>query len=178
MNVYRLKNGEEFLVREAAPEDAEPLLEFMNRVGGESDNLLFGKNEAALTPEQQLVFLQQMRENPNAAMFVGLLGDEIVCSAQCGRKGLRSRIMHRGAVAVTVSKSQWGKGIGSCMLEHLLAYARQLGLEILELEVREDNAAAIGLYRKMGFVEIGKYARFFKYGTDCYADALMMQCML
>ena len=42
-------------------------------------------------------------------------------------------------------------------------------IEIIELQVRCDNATAIRLYEKYGFVRLCTYPRFFKIGQD-YAD--------
>lgn len=178
MKPYLLKNGETLTVREAQPQDAQSLLAYMNAVGGESENLLYGENEVTLSLVQEREFLENMQKNPDCAMFVGLLEGEIVASAQCGRRSPRGRIRHRGSIALAVSRSHWGKGIGRCMLEQLKVYAGEIGLEILELEVRADNTSAIALYQKMGFQQTGQYQNFFKYAPGIYADAYLMQCML
>lgn len=178
MKCCKLKSGEELLVREAVPEDARALLDYMNRIGGESDNLLYGKNEIKRTAAQEQEFLYGMQKDPNGAMFVGLLRGQIIGSAQCGRKSPQTRTWHRGSVALAVSKAQWGKGVGRCLMQRLMDYAKEIGLEMLELEVRADNAGAIALYQKTGFVEIGRYKNFFKYAPGVYADALLMQCVL
>ena len=41
----KLKNGQNLILRKANGNDAEKMIEYLNTVGGESDNLLFGKNE-------------------------------------------------------------------------------------------------------------------------------------
>jgi GNAT superfamily N-acetyltransferase len=44
-----------------------------------------------------------------------------------------------------------GAGIGAMLLERIEAKARELNCCRITLEVREDNAVARGLYRKVGF---------------------------
>jgi ribosomal protein S18 acetylase RimI-like enzyme len=44
-----------------------------------------------------------------------------------------------------------GRGVGRALVEATLPAARSKGLARIDLEVRADNAAAIGLYRAVGF---------------------------
>jgi ribosomal protein S18 acetylase RimI-like enzyme len=44
-----------------------------------------------------------------------------------------------------------GQGIGKRLMVQSLAAARAIGLQRVELMVRENNAIAIALYRKVGF---------------------------
>lgn len=69
--------------------------------------------------------------------------------------GAFEEISHTATVGMGVSKSHRGKGLGERLLQACVASARRLGLEKLELEVFATNAAARGLYRKLGFVEEG-----------------------
>lgn len=45
------------------------------------------------------------------------------------------------------------QGIGRCLIEWLVESARVAGIVSIRLELRVDNAAALGLYRSMGFAE-------------------------
>jgi [ribosomal protein S18]-alanine N-acetyltransferase len=58
------------------------------------------------------------------------------------------------------------QGIGRRLLNALLDFA---GNGVVYLEVRTDNAAAIGLYRGAGFVEVGLRKRYYRQsGADAY----------
>ena len=48
-----------------------------------------------------------------------------------------------------------GKGLGTRMVQYLMSQARQNDMGSIFLEVRESNKAAIHLYEKLGFNEIG-----------------------
>ena len=50
-------------------------------------------------------------------------------------------------------------------------------IKIIELEVITDNAGAIALYHKMGFVDIGIY-KFYFYVNGMFKDAIVMQKIL
>jgi [ribosomal protein S18]-alanine N-acetyltransferase len=47
------------------------------------------------------------------------------------------------------------RGLGTRMLNHLMAQAMGEGVRVLYLEVRPSNSAALELYRRAGFVRIG-----------------------
>jgi ribosomal protein S18 acetylase RimI-like enzyme len=49
------------------------------------------------------------------------------------------------------------------------------GVEIVYLMVREDNKAAIALYRKVGFEQVAVLHRDTKINDDLYYDGIMMR---
>lgn len=55
-------------------------------------------------------------------------------------------------------------GIGTCLLESLLERLRSNGVAQVLLEVREDNVAAAGLYKRLGFRESRRVARYYEDG--------------
>ena len=63
------------------------------------------------------------------------------------------------------------QGIGFKLLTHALRQARKEGGEHFTLEVNILNRAAISLYSKAGFAEVGRREKFYN-GTD---DALIME---
>lgn len=62
-------------------------------------------------------------------------------------------------------------GIGSLLMEAVIAKSRALGLSIITLEVRNSNISAQGLYKKYGFEVIGVRKRYY---SDNNEDALIM----
>lgn len=67
---------------------------------------------------------------------------------------------------IGVDPAYQGQGIGRLLLDALLECA---GGGAVYLEVRTDNAAAIGLYRSAGFVEVGLRKRYYRIsGADAY----------
>lgn len=162
---------ERIIIREASPEDAEELLVYMKRIGGESDNLSFGAEGLTITAEQERAFLQGMREDRRCVFYCAWKGEHLVGTGSLS--GLPRRMCHRAELAISVLKTEWGQGIGSRIMEALIAYAGNNGIEILNLEVRSDNAGAIHLYEKFGFRHIGTSPAFFKIGGQ-YADFELM----
>ena len=141
-------------IQRARPEDAPALIEYLNTVGGETDNLTFGEGEFPATVEEEAAFLRREAENPKSLMLA-----------------------HRGSLGISVLREAWGRGVGSALMEEVIAHARAQGVEIIELEVRSDNPRAIRLYEKFGFVRIGHYPGFFKIGGE-YFDCELMNLYL
>ncbi len=80
-------------------------------------------------------------------------------------------------LTIAVAPSQQRKGLGGLMLRAVLDIARENKLRKIFLEVRVSNAAAIGLYRASGFVEIGRRRGYYQQ-ADGREDALLMACEL
>jgi ribosomal-protein-alanine N-acetyltransferase len=70
-----------------------------------------------------------------------------------------------------VTKALQGEGIGSLLLDALLAEADKRSPVVL-LEVRADNEAAQHLYRRRGFIEIGRRRGYYQ---PSGADAVVMK---
>lgn len=166
----------EIVYREAQPKDAATLLEYMKQVGSESDNLSFGAEGLSFSVEQEESILESINSNPHSIMLLAFDGTEIVGNASI-HGSTRPRFSHRYELAVTVRKSHWGRGIGTGLMERLIAFAKEIQAEVLSLEVRSDNHRAIALYRKFGFEKIGTYQKFFKFG-EVYFDADYMNLYL
>ena len=76
--------------------------------------------------------------------------------------------------SVAVDKVFRGHGIGDALLRHLVQKSKELGCNTLTLEVRAGNVAAISLYKKMGFKEVGQRKGYYG-GRE---DALLMDLNL
>lgn len=72
---------------------------------------------------------------------------------------------------VSVRQSYRNKGIAFQMLNILLENGVKQGAEAFTLEVRENNKAAISLYRKLGFIEEGRRRNFYEKPSE---DAIIM----
>jgi RimJ/RimL family protein N-acetyltransferase len=171
--IMKLKNGQNIVIRKAGKKDAQILLDYLNVVGGESDNLLFGANEFDITVEQEEGFIESFKDSKTSVLLAGFIDDKVVCIGSLMTPS-RERISHHGDVAMSVLKEYWGLGIGSLLMAALIEFAKSSGkLENLHLGVKEDNSRAIKLYEKMGFHEIGRYPKFFKINGKYYDEILM-----
>lgn len=169
----KLKDGRELTLRKAEKGDAANILAYLNQVGGESDNLLFGKNGMQLPVEAEEEFIESVNACKTSVMLVGLVENEIACVGSVSASS-RERIAHLGELAVSVAKKYWRLGIGEALMKEMIAFARQTGqLKTLYLGVRDGNDGAIALYHKLGFVEYGRFPGFFHINGQ-FQDELLM----
>lgn len=89
---------------------------------------------------------------PEAGHFILEQDGQPVATAIC---------VHDGAIAglfeVATARGMRGRGFGRRALLSALKWARLCGATVAWLQVEADNAAALGLYRSVGFREIYRY---------------------
>ena len=77
-------------------------------------------------------------------------------------------------LTLAVTADRWGEGIGSALLDGLLAEADRRGCTEIFLEVRVDNDRAQRLYRRRGFTDIGIRRGYYQpSGTDALVMRLV-----
>lgn len=148
------------VIEKAACADAEAILEYLKQIGGETDNLTFGAEGLPFTVDEEAAHIKQLENSADEVMFVAKDNGKIVGDAGLSR--LPRRMKHRGDFGISVVREYWNRGIGSLLLEEIIRFAKENSFEIIELQVRSDNAAAIHLYEKFGFRKFGTHESFFK----------------
>ena len=177
MNETVLKNGQSMIIRIPVPSDARDMIEYLNTVGGESDNLLFSKNEFELTVEQESAHIEKVNADPNILMIVGTVNGTIISAAQI-HSPARKKIAHNCEVGISVRKEYWGKGVGTAIMGELIRHARESGtIRNISLGVKAGNSNAIGLYEKYGFRKIGVHKNYFNIDGN-YDDEILMDLYL
>ncbi|HVE07365.1 MAG TPA: GNAT family N-acetyltransferase [Paraburkholderia sp.] len=63
---------------------------------------------------------------------------------------------HRMTLGIGCEPAVRRRGIGAALMQHAIAFATDHGIEWIDLFVFDDNAAAIALYERFGFVEAGR----------------------
>ena len=101
---------------------------------------------------------------PGRSVFVGRLDGVIAGSAQLVRPPPNNEAQRFAASLTTFFVAPWGRGHGLAreIVEAVEEDARTDGFEILQLDVRESQQAAIQLYLALGFTHWGTnpvYAR-------------------
>ncbi len=68
-----------------------------------------------------------------------------------------------------------GLGLGEAMMRYAIARSREAGAAFITLEVRQSNAPALTLYRKLGFEVMGTRKNYYtKPDEDAYVMALVL----
>lgn len=162
----------DFIIENARPEDAAEILEYLKIVGGETDNLNMGAEGIPITVEVEEAFLRSMLDSSDDVMYAAKADGEIIGIANVSR--LKRRMSHRASIGISVRQCAWHSGVGTALMEALLAFARKNGIEQLELEVRSDNGRAIRLYERFGFTRIGTIPAFLKVNGEDFASDYMV----
>lgn len=79
-----------------------------------------------------------------------------------GFAGIKIFLDDADVMNIVVKKNYRNNGVGSLLLENLIALCNELNLQSLSLEVNEENLPAINLYKKFGFKDIGTRKNYYK----------------
>jgi ribosomal-protein-alanine N-acetyltransferase len=113
--------------------------------------------EEAFTKKQ----ISQLLSDYNSLSLIAREGPEIVgfiIAVICpGRKANRGHV-----VTIDVSPSQRRRGTGTMLLKEMERIFKSKFVDVSFLEVREDNVAALSLYRKLGYKRVGKLENYYK----------------
>lgn len=170
-----LKDGRTCVLRSAEKQDAPEMLRYMVQVLSETPYLLSTPEEFAQMPlEQEESFIESTLSAERAVMITAFDGDRIIGSADLRAVGPRMRVQHRCGMGITILKEYWSVGLGSALMEAVIACAKQLGYEQLELEVMVENRRAISLYTKYGFQVCGCLPNKVRYADGTYAADYQM----
>ena len=171
----KLKNGQVLLLRKPIVDDAENMVKYLNTVGGESDNLLFGENEFHLSVEQEKEYINNLNSN-STLMIIGIIDNNIACIGQIRKFG-RKRIAHNSELSISVKKDYWRMGIGNEVMNELIEFAKNNNIRNISLGVKASNNKGINLYKKCGFKEIGRHKNCFNI-NGIYDDEILMDLYL
>jgi RimJ/RimL family protein N-acetyltransferase len=172
-NEVILKNNKVLMIRNAEVEDACAIIEYLNIVGGESDNLLFGAGEFRLNVDQERAYIEDLSKDENSLMLVGVIENKVVSVALITGSN-KKRIQHNKDLSISVKKEYWNSGVGYAMMVQLVDFAkRNQSIKNVSLGVRATNQYAIKLYEKLGFERIGIHKNFFCIDGNYYDEILM-----
>ncbi|WP_274626234.1 ribosomal protein S18-alanine N-acetyltransferase [Arvimicrobium flavum] len=78
-------------------------------------------------------------------------------------------------LTVAVARASRRSGLGWQLMDAVLRELHHERAEALFLEVDESNAPALGLYRRLGFREVGKRPAYYEHGGGARSGALVMR---
>lgn len=107
--------------------------------------------------------LKQELENENTTYIIAKEKEEVV-----GFAGISVCIDEATLNNIVVKKSCRGRGIGGELLESLIDICSDLNLKTFTLEVNTTNEAAIRLYKKFGFKNLGTRKKYYNNTQDAY----------
>ncbi len=133
----------------------------------------------AMTKAPNLERITDFIKNQVIARGVGIVAvadDDVVgwCDLVPGTVVTQS---HSASLGMGLLPAYRGQGLGKRLLDAAIAAAREKGFHRITLQVNADNAPAIALYRRAGFVHEGTQRDATKRG-DSFCDSLVMGLIL
>lgn len=130
---------------------------------------------AAVAKLEQLCFTAPWSENsiaseidnPLSLWIVAMDGEHLV-----GYVGSQSVMGEADMMNLAVCPEYRRKGIGKKLVEELIIALKEKEVSCLLLEVRSENSAAIELYSKLGFIQVGRRPNYYTKPKD---DALILR---
>ena len=161
----------DFHIRRAQPSDAAGFVQMM------ADPEVFGGLLQQPYPTEE-TWKQRLAEHSAPGKqdlhLVAMREDQLLGSAGLHPAGASLRRRHAMGMGISVCKSAQGQGVGSALMAALLDYADNWGQVLrVELTVYTDNAQAIRLYERFGFVREG-VLRAYALRAGQYVDVLSM----
>lgn len=164
-------------LREAIPEDASAIIQFLEAAALETGFLSMGSEGLGISPEEEAVHLERILKSENNILLVALLGDEVIATGSVSATD-KPKLRHIGEIGVAVAKDYWGFGLGTSLVDELMYWSQETGIiRRLELTVQTQNQRAIHVYKKLGFSEEAIMPRgVFEMGE--YLDVCLMSKMV
>jgi len=104
--------------------------------------------------------IAQLLKDYNSISLVARVVEDIVgfliSTVYADRKALHGHVL-----TIEVLPTHRRSGVGKALLDEVENIFRQKGVKSLTLEVREDNVAAIGLYRRLGYEVVGQLKNYY-----------------
>lgn len=162
-------------IRVAVPEDAEVVLAHLHALYAHPDPLMIPKqpDEVKIGLEDQRKMLASFATSPNSLFLIALEGERVV--ANLDLKGHRYRaVAHVAELGIAIQADWRGRGLGGRLVGEAMAWAEANPIiRRIELKVYTDNAPAIALYQRFGFVTEGRRKGLVLY-QGRYCDDLIM----
>lgn len=173
--IILLKDGRKYCLRNGTENDAHEVLDVFNLTHAETDYLLTYPDENSFTVEQEGAFLKAKTESSNEIEIVAVVDGKIAGTAGIDAVGNKYKTKHRAEFGIGIAKEFWGLGLGRALTEACIECAKEAGYTQLELYVVSDNASAISLYKKVGFVEYGRNPKGFNSRISGYQELVYMK---
>ena len=141
-----LRDGTPVHVRPIRPDDQDALVAFHGRLSPHTIYRRFFSPRPVLPPKDVHRFTNVDYHDRMA--LIAEIGGEMAGVARYDRQGAPDE----AEVAFVIEDRHQGRGLGSLLLEHLAAAARERGFEYFVAETLAENRSMLGVFRDAGFV--------------------------
>ena len=177
---FILKNGQKVIIRSPEVEDAQELIRQITEVAASTDYILsvpedFNKYIKDIKKEEDLI---EWSKTDKGHWLIACVDNRIIANCSM-RFCTHVKDQHRGSIGIAISEDYRGVGLGSILFDEMIKLAKQTpGVEQIELDVIDKNAAGLRLYESKGFVKTGTIPHQLKLKDGTYLDGIAMTLFL
>jgi len=167
---FTSRDGADVILRPLKWSDLDDVLELHNELI-EEEAMIGG--DKPMTRDQQVDrHADRMKdvESGRSVVIIAEADGKAVGMANARKRG--GRLRHTAGLGVFVRRTYRSQGIGSEMMRELETQAKNMGVEVLYLEVYSISPA-VELYSRLGYTEYGRLPGGIKYRGE-YVDTVSM----
>ena len=167
---FTSKGSVDVILRPLKWSDLDDILDLINELIEEE--AMIGDDKPTTRDQQVDRHADRMKdiESGRSVVIIAEADGKAVGMANARKRG--GRLRHTAGLGVFVRRTYRSQGIGSEMMMELETQAKNMGVEVLYLEVYSISPA-VGLYSRLGYVEYGKLPDGIKYRRE-YVDMISM----
>jgi RimJ/RimL family protein N-acetyltransferase len=151
-----LKDGRIAVLRAPDFHDLDALLAFINELVDEQAQIIRTTKPSRDEEAEWLGGRLAAIEKGNLVALVAEVNGRLIANSEVEQRTQFPEMSHVGVLGIAILKDARGVGLGTALMESLIQLARQMKLKIVILDTFATNTIAQRLYRKIGFVEVGK----------------------
>lgn len=170
----KIKTGKTVSFRYPTIDDLQILTDFINKASKEKTFISFQGEKFKLEDERKWLEKTIEKIKKKEKIYImAFIDNQFVGSSDIELAGMIRG--HVGIFGIVVDSEFRGHGVGKLLMGLVIKEAIKniKGLKIITLECFAENKVAIGLYKKMGFVEFGRLPKGLK-RKGKFSDQLFM----
>lgn len=171
---FTSRKGKQVVIRFATIDDVQAMTDYMNELSREDTYITLSGEQVRLEDQHSyLASLLTRMQTGDAAKLFAYVEDTMVANADLTRMIRRSQ--HYGLLSISVKKEFRDEGIGTEIMRVFLGTARQMKLLSIQLSLFATNDPAKNLYRRFGFVEVGRLPKKLSYKGELIDEIIMVK---
>ncbi len=160
------------VLRTATPQDRSAIIALINRVCSEKKHL----QTLRYKPSPQWEHLLKTGYDPQEGMWLGVAtyNRAIIGFGRVFADASHTNRRPTGNVGLVLQAGWRHRGVGSLLLEKVIALAQEMGYAYLRADILTVNQASLHLFRKFGFEAIDTHRMYWE-ARDIYTEEVIME---
>lgn len=164
-----LRDGSVVVTRPLVPTDEKALLTFFRGIPAE--DRVFLKDD--VTKTEVIAAWCRDLDYERVLPLVAEVGGDLVADATLHQRRA-GWMRHVARVRVVIAPAYRGKGLGTQLINELIALAEETDLEKMDVELMADQKAAIAAFQTLGFVQVAVFPDHVKDLTGKKHDLMVL----